>query len=265
MRQAWVKHPTDLHVALRALTRGVRGTFYGLFELARREEPFVGFLVDERGRPVAWRRLAAELGVRPASLRSDREILVAAHLLWLDLSDRYFIPLVIRAAQRFPTPAPKRNHDDEARHDREDVGSGKAVDNGHQLTLGWPPGGTPTAQSAQPASHQELAEEKELELRTAWAVENFERWQWEDLIPASIDDPTARFQLSKLADASPARWGRMLRVPRDLAALEQMFRDRRRELLEALTQASYDHGSDIRKPAAWLLRTTATLAEERAS
>lgn len=274
MRYARV--PIDLpeSLGLNRLSDSVECTFWRLFLLAARwPREFLGFLIDERGRPWSERSLARLTLIPRSTLQRHVPQLLHQCLVRSTLGGTLFLPSVLEVEHRLAS-SPK-DHDDgrhEPRWRRE-----RPVENQLPLPLEdtcedtragppWPTSGPPPVRGVGHGLEVDLNQDPYVSSCGKEAVQNLAP-QGPPLladavlsVPLQIADPDCRYMLAKLSQRAPA-WGRVLADPQERANLVRLFEAHGGALLGALQSAAFDPGL-VRNPGAWLNRTVPAIARE---
>lgn len=261
--QPWVKMPRDLSrdPQWRRLPPEFRGTWLGLFSLARRDNPFVGYLVDEWGKQLSNTLMARELGLKRPTFHRHFVHLHTASIVARDLAGLFFLPIVQLTERRF---RPRSKPLSTSTSTSESPGAGP-VDNSARDGPD-PPAERPSMDaSVSPVdTHSFTVFQREIVDSSTDAPKPGENP--DSLLAASVADPTARYLLEKLGGLD-ARWEPLTRDPAELRTLSWLERLDRRELIAALMKAddrlSTAGERPIANPGAWLTTTVQNEHGER--
>jgi len=258
--KSWVKTPVDLprrDPALSAASPAVRCTFEGLYRVARRGSPLLGYLVGEDLEPLSVRELASLIVISYSTVRDHIEELEHTGLVQYDLARRRFLPLVIRIEQLFdPSPydVPDELHvAGRSRRRTRPTTARTAVENGVESStlpgLGWPGADQIRPPPAPPLRTLQRSADETKTKRSSLDQEPAEPWELEPLVPPEISYDPIRWTLAKLAAGDPV-WRALLEKDRPL--LKRVAGEfPASALFDALEQAVLQR-KPIRNAGAWL-------------
>jgi hypothetical protein len=244
-RRPWGKTPVEMEryePSLAELRSSVRATYDALFRIAHRQEPRVGFLLDERMQPLTIRDIARRTRREHSTILRHLPELHRRDLVVRDLAGERFVPLVIDIERRFARKGHGTIPNGTSPLGTSPTEGLRAGADAVENDPGGGAGGTTSGAAGTTDSLLGLEIERNTGGDFVAAVENIrpdfsEPLTIDPLVPAEVRDDRTRALLAKLA-CSSVTWRHVLFLPRDRRMLKNLAREHPRELLDVIEAAA---------------------------